>query len=370
MTIPAAPQAQRAKREDVADRARPRLVPRLDHEDLTGGHALHGTLLRIELPCFRGDHVFPDGDVTDRLGDAHHPQIGAKRPETSQERRPDPSPLELRREGRGRDLPQRIERLGADGRRANADRAERLGSRLRIDPWHRTERLERIGVVHHLVANPPHAVDLDLDDVTGRERPGVCGCPGEDHVTGLEGHEPGEIGDEGGEGEQQLRRVPLLDEFTVDERAQREIVEVEIRRLHKSRADRREAVVPLGKDVRAAVRPAEVVHADVVGGRDPPDARRRIRNRDASRGPSDDERDLPLVAEELAALRAHDRRAVLRQRRGRLEKVGRKGRIAAPFTRATCVVEVDTDHLAGDQFERSLHDRDHIWCLILKQFWD
>ena len=104
--------------------------------------------------------------------------------------------------------------------------------------------------------------------------------------------------------------MPLLHELAVDERAQREVVEVELGCRHETRPDRREAVVALGEHVRAGVGPPQVVHAEVVGRGDPADARRRLRDGDAPRWTTDDERDLSLVAEELAALRAHDRSAV------------------------------------------------------------
>ena len=111
------------------------------------------------------------------------------------------------------------------------------------------------------------------------------------------------------------------------------------------RTDRREAVVPLGHDVRAAIVPAHVVHADVVRRRVPADVVERALERDVPRRAPDDQRDLGLERQQLHALRADDRVAVTRDRRGRLEEVRRLSRPAPSLGRTALVVEVHPDDL-------------------------
>ena len=62
-----------------------------------------------------------------------------------------------------------------------------------------------------VVAQPADAVDLDLDDVAGLDRPRVRRRAGEQHVAGLERDQPRDVGDLVGEREQQVgARVALL----------------------------------------------------------------------------------------------------------------------------------------------------------------
>ena len=65
---PGGAETQRPQGEDVADRSRAFLVPRLDHEDVAGGHALDRAPLRVGLAGAGGHDVLTHGDVAQRAG--------------------------------------------------------------------------------------------------------------------------------------------------------------------------------------------------------------------------------------------------------------------------------------------------------------
>ena len=72
------------------------------------------------------------------------------------------------------------------------------------------------------------ARDLDLDQVARVDHRGPGGGAGEDHVARLEGGQPGEVGDDVGEGEQQVVAADrVLRELAVDPGPQRDALRVD-----------------------------------------------------------------------------------------------------------------------------------------------
>ena len=200
-------------------------------------------------------------------------------------------------------------------------------------------------------------LDPDLDDVARRK---VGAEPrrraGEDHVAGFERHETGQIRERGGAKEKmRLARVP---------RAVLSPLFTSVRSVRSSSAS--STAWGTGRGGPIGVKPswpfastfeprsarAKVVYTDVVRGSDPADAlapsHRRSRRR--SRRAADHDRDLTLVAEELATPAGARSASPSTASEGRrLEEVGRRRRhpVASSLPRAACVVQVDRDDLGG-----------------------
>jgi hypothetical protein len=260
--------------------------------------------------------------------------------------------LQLCGEGRRRDGAQRVERLLRDRGAAGRAGSERCGAGLDAESRLCADGLERLRLLDDLVADAADPVELDLDDVAGDERARAGGRPRQHDVARLEGDEAGEVGDEVREREDELGGASLLRERAVHVGAEREIVEVDVACGDDAGPHRREPVLALREDVRAAIDPAVVVDAEVVRGGDPPDASARVGHGDASCGGADHDCDLALVAEQVAPGRADDRDAVTRQRRGRLQEVGRHVGHAPPLLGAAAEVQVHADHLRRCELER------------------
>ena len=154
------------------------------------------------------------------------------------------------------------------------------------------------------VREPAQAGDLDLDDVARLHRPRVRRRAGEDDVPGLERDQAAEVGELVGDGEEQVVRGRLLHDLPVQERAQGVVGRVELGGGHELGPDRQEAVLALHAQHRAAVGVAEVVQADIVGGRVAGDVVEHLVDRDALHRPPDDHRELALVVQEPRAFRS------------------------------------------------------------------
>ena len=194
--------------------------------------------------------------------------------------------------------------------------------------------------------------DLDLHHVTGLHHGRAGRGAGEDHVAWFQGEQPGQVGDDVAEAEQHVLRGPgVLGQFPVDPGAQAQLGQLDAPGIDQPRADRGEAVDALGPHVGAAVGVAQVIDAEVVGGRDlvyviPP-----VSRADVAGAAADDQRHLALEGQQFAAGRAGYRIAAFGQRGGGLEEIGRPGRHRAAFCRAAAVADVHRDDLAGNAFQ-------------------
>ena len=191
--------------------------------------------------------------------------------------------LWLEDQHRARVVAQRRRPRTADAGRERA----RLGGGLR----HGAVGLERVGRLHHRARHAARPLQRDLDDVAATHHVGPRGGAGQDHVARLEGHEPAEIGDQLGEGEDQVGAGRVLADLAVDPGGQMQRGEVEILGADR-RADRREPVLALGQHVGAPVSPAEVVDPEVVGRRVEGDVIGRLLRRHVARAGADHDRDL------------------------------------------------------------------------------
>ena len=309
---------QNACGQDVADRARARVAAGLHDQHVAGVDRLDQPLLGVLGSLHRLAHVGADGDVAQRAGVADHAQVRARRAQAGEERRLDAAAGELHGERRRRDLAQRG--LGAGGRLGDPGRRRRrarrglgrgraggkgagIGGRL----GHGPVGGERSGALDDRARHRARALERHLDDVAGRDDVGARRRAGEDHVAGLERHEPRQIGDELGEGEDEVGPGGVLAHLAVDGAG-----DVQRRRVHAlgghGRPDRREAVLALGHHVGAAVGPAEVVQPEVVGRRVPADVTAGLLGSDVPRPGADDHRDLRLEGEQLGAAAAGRRR--------------------------------------------------------------
>jgi hypothetical protein len=190
--------------------------------------------------------------------------------------------------------------------------------------------------------------DLDLDQVAGTDHGGPGRGAGEDHVARLEGGQPGQVGHDVREGEQQV--VPadrVLRELAVDPRPQRDALRVDEVCVEQGRADRGEPVDALRAEVGAAVGVAQVVDAEVIGRRHPAHVRPRVGRGDPDGPGADDERDLALEGEQLAPGRPADRALVGGERGRRFEEVRRPLRKAAALHRPGSVADVHGDDLGN-----------------------
>ena len=336
----------RTRGEDVADRARAGLAAGVDHEHLPGTDRLDRALLRVELGRVGIADVLAQRHVAQRVGVAEQPQVGTRRPQTLDERVAHATPRDLHRERGSRDGAQRGLRAVRERHRPRGVDAERGGARRGRDARLRAEGRDRLSRLGDRVGERGEPGQLDPHDIARLDRARAGGRARENDVAGLERHEAREVGDEQPEGEQQVdRRVVLLD-LAVDERAQADRLGVDVGRGHQ-RPERREPIVALGQHVRAAIVPAQVLHAGVVGGRVPADVLESALGRDAARGARDDDGDLALEREQLGAPRADDGVAVAGQRGRRLEEVRGRLRHLPALRRTTRVVDVHRDDLGG-----------------------
>ncbi|SRR5216683_402055 len=166
--------------------------------------------------------------------------------------------------------------------------------------------------------------DLYLDHVArlddGGAGGGPGGGPGEDHIAGLERHQPRHVSDDLVKAEKQLvAHARVLGELAVDPGAQPQPGRVYGPRVKQPGAERSEAVDSLGPDVGSAVGMAEVVHAEVVGRGDPGHMLPGTPALDAAAPAAEDKGNLAFEGEQLAPGRAAPRdssSAVRRPRRG------------------------------------------------------
>ena len=81
---------------------------------------------------------------------------------------------------------------------------------------------------------------------------------GEDNVPGLKGHDPGEVGDEVGEGEEEGCGGIILDDLAVHSGADVQGGGVDVLGRDEGRTERRHAIAGLGAGVGTAVGGAQV----------------------------------------------------------------------------------------------------------------
>lgn len=192
--------AERGPRgQDVPDRPGVRLAARVDDKDLVGSDRLDRGLLGVELGAARVAHVLAQGDVAQGLGVAEQPQVRARRPQPADDGVADAVPRELDRERRDRHVPQRRLGLAGEPRGLDAGECARLLGHLRIRPVGGKRRPGLDDGAAHAAATG----QVDLDDVARRRRERPRRRSGEHDVTGNKGHEPGEVGDQEGEVEDQ-----------------------------------------------------------------------------------------------------------------------------------------------------------------------
>ena len=169
-----------------------------------------------------------------------------------------------------------------------------------------------------------------------------------------------QVGDDVAEAEQHVLRGPgVLGQVPVDPGAEAERGQVHGAGVDQPRAQRGEAVDPLGPHVGAPVRVAQVVDAEVVRGGDPGHGdpsrlpgprgrgRRPMTSATSRRGPA-----VPVgVPGNRIASSASEEEG--------LEK-GRPGRLGAALGRATAVADVHRDDFAGNAFQGG-HDAEIIF---------
>ena len=234
-------------------------------------------------------------------------------------------------------------------------------ARIGVGTGHGAGRAEAVVRFDDRAAQPTRRLvpraDLDLHHVAGVHHGRSGGRPCEDDVAGFEG-------DAGGTGRRRCRRnrsgrllgrPGVLGQVPVDPGAQADRGQVDGARVDQPRAERGEAVDPLGPHVGAPVGVAQVVDAEVVRGGDPGHVIPAVRPADPAGARPDDQRHLPLEGEQFAAGRPRNRVAAFGQRGGGLEEVRRPGRHRATFGRTAPVADVHRDDLAGNVFQGS-HD--------------
>ena len=185
---------------------------------------------------------------------------------TTDERVPHAAPRELHRQRCGRDAAEDLLRLCRERREArNGDvEAPATVPRRRREAGRRTTASQRAASTIGLRTAPTPSISTSTTS-PGCDHCRACRRAGQDHVTRLERDEAREVGDQELEGEQERVGRVVLTDLAVDAGQQPERAPGEIAVLDR-RADRREAVLALGEDVRAAIGPAEVGDADVVRG--------------------------------------------------------------------------------------------------------
>ena len=234
-----------------------------------------------------------------------------------------------------------------------------------VGAGHGAGRVERVVRLDDGAAQPARRVvtraDLDFNLVAGADHGGPGRRAGQDHVAGVEGDEPGQVGDDVVETEEHVPRRPgILDQFPVHPGPEPERGQVHGAGDEQARADRSVAVQALRPQVGAPVGVAQVVDAEVVRGGDPGHAVPGLGPGDPAGRRSDDERHLALEGQQLAARGACHGIAALGQRRGGLEEVRRPGRRRAAFGRAAPVARVHRDDLAGHALQGGHGAQHHI----------
>ena len=200
------------------------------------------------------------------------------------------------------------------------------------------------GTLHDRVAQGAETLDLDLDDVAGVDRAGEGRRAGEQDVAGHERDGAGDVGDEVVHVPLHLGRRRVLLDDAVD--AGLDALVAEVPAGDQAGADGRERVGALDAEHRAGVGVAEVVQAVVVADGVARDVVACLLRGDVAAGASDDDDDLALVVEPLAALRPHHGALVRVQGGDGLVEVGRGRReLRHELLRARVVVQVDRDDL-------------------------
>ena len=271
----------------------------------------------------------------------------------------------------GQDLVGRQGTSGSPARstRGGAARSAKGSSALGgVGAGHGTGRVKAVVRLGDRAAQPARGLlrvlpraDLDLHHVAGVHHGRAGGRAGEDHVAGFQGDQPGQVGDDVAEAEQHVPRWPgVLGQVPVDPAAEADGGQVHGAGVDQPRAERGEAVDPLGPHVGAPVGVAQVVDAEVVRGRDPGHVIPAVRPADPAGAAPDDQRHLALEGQQFTSRRPRDRDAAFRERGGGLEEIGRPGRHGAALGRTAAVADVHRDDLAGNAFQGSHDAGNHI----------
>jgi hypothetical protein len=137
-----------------------------------------------------------------------------------------------------------------------------------------------------------HAGDLDLDDITGGQRTDPLGCPGQDEVTRLEGHDLADVADEIRNREDHVAHMAVLADLAVDASDDLEVVPVEA--AGHECTDGTEGVEAL-RPGPLAVQLLQVARGDVIGAGDTGHMGDCLRFAHLARGATDHHDDLGLV---------------------------------------------------------------------------
>ena len=155
-----------------------------------------------------------------------------------------------------------------------------------------------------VIAQHPEALHLDVDHIARVDRAGDGRGAGEQHVAGLQGDRPGDVGDEIVHVPSHLVGVAVLLHLAVDQCA--DLLVPEVPPLDQPWSDGAQRVGALDPQHRAGVGVAEIVQPVVVTDGVSADVVARLSRGDVARGPPDDDGDLALVVQPLAAPRPHD----------------------------------------------------------------
>ena len=245
VTIPAPPRARtRAARMSPMVPA-PGLAARLHDQDITRGHRLHHPLLRVLRALHRFAHVGPDRDVAQRPRVAHHRQVRSRGPQTAQERRLDPAPGQLHGQRGRRYLAESGQRVVAQnhgprrGGRAGRGRIGAGGKRPGVGrgPGHRPVGGELRRALDDRARHRARALQPHFHHVARHHHAGPGRRAGEDHVAGLERHEPRQVGDQLRKGEDEIGAGGVLADLAVDQSGEVQRRRVDIGGGHRG-ADR------------------------------------------------------------------------------------------------------------------------------------
>ena len=348
-----------AQPEDVADGAGRGVAAGLDDQHLARPDLLDRALLRVHPDVHRGQ-VLAQRQVAHRPGVSGHPQVGTGGAQPVQGEAVQAALAQQRGQRGGGHLAEPGEDLLRALRRGAApavgSRAHGIGG-----PGHGTERVEGVIRLGHGAAQSPRGLlrvftrgDLDLHHVAGVHHGRARGRAGQDDVAGLQGGQPGQVGDDVAEAEQHVPGRPgILGQVPVDPGAQPDRGRVDGAGVDQPRAERGEAVDALGPHVGTAVGVPQVVHAEVVRGGDPGHVLPAVRAADPAGAAADDQRHLALEGKQFAAWRPGDRITAPGERGGGLEEIGRPGGCRAAFGRTAAVAEVHRDDLAGNALQGS-----------------
>ena len=198
-----------------------------------------------------------------------------------------------------------------------------------------------------VIAQRAEALHLDVDHIARVDRARDGRGAGEQHVAGLQGDRPCDVGDEIVHVPIHLVGVAVLLHLTVDQCA--DLLVPEVPPLDQPRSDGAQRVGALDPQHRAGVGVAEIVQPVVVTDGVSADVVARLIRGDVARGPPDDDGDLALVVQPLATPRPHDGGLVGVERRDRLVKVRRRrGQAGQHLLDPRRVVQMDADDLGRD----------------------